>query len=84
MPSFRALVRACLVLVTLILSACALDVDETPFGEHPLGRTSDALTTVFQINSGGGAVSPFAADQFFSGGSTFGTGTTVATSGVTN
>jgi hypothetical protein len=39
--------------------------------------------TVYQINSGGGAVTPFAADGFFSGGQTASTTATINTSGVT-
>lgn len=40
--------------------------------------------TIYQINCGGGAVSPYIADTFFSGGTTTTTGTAVDTSGVTN
>jgi len=41
-------------------------------------------TPVFQINSGGPAVAPFAADAFFSGGQTASTTAAIDTSGVTN
>src|SRR5215469_13084889 len=41
-------------------------------------------TAVYQINSGGPAVAPFAADAFFSGGQTDTVITTIDTSGVTN
>src|SRR6185295_12700637 len=37
-----------------------------------------------QINVGGGAIGPFAADQFASGGSTWTDNVTVSTAGVTN
>jgi hypothetical protein len=38
----------------------------------------------FQVNSGGPAVSPFAADEDFNGGATAGTGNAINTSGVTS
>ncbi|HLY92654.1 MAG TPA: malectin domain-containing carbohydrate-binding protein, partial [Candidatus Angelobacter sp.] len=41
-------------------------------------------TPVYQINSGGPAVTPFAADAFFSGGQTDTVTTAISTSGVTN
>ncbi len=41
-------------------------------------------TPVYQINSGGPAVAPFAADAFFSGGQTDTVTTAINTSGVTN
>ncbi|PYX93729.1 MAG: hypothetical protein DMG67_03485 [Acidobacteria bacterium] len=41
-------------------------------------------TTVYQVNSGGPAVTPFAADAFFSGGQTASTTATIDTSAVTN
>jgi hypothetical protein len=40
--------------------------------------------TIYQINCGGGAVSPYITDTFFSGGTTASTGTAVNTSGVSN
>ena len=40
--------------------------------------------TSVQIDSGGPAVAPFAADQYFTGGATAGTGNTIDLSGVTN
>jgi hypothetical protein len=43
-----------------------------------------AGTAVYQINAGGPAVAPFAADQFFDTGATSGTNNTVATTGVAN
>ncbi|HXU80852.1 MAG TPA: PQQ-dependent sugar dehydrogenase [Polyangia bacterium] len=46
--------------------------------------SSGSGTKVFQINSGGGAVSPFSADQSFSGGTTFSAGAAVSTAGVAN
>jgi len=43
-----------------------------------------AGSAVYQINCGGGAVAPFTADQFASGGSTWNDATAVSTSGVAN
>ncbi|HLZ24390.1 MAG TPA: malectin domain-containing carbohydrate-binding protein, partial [Ktedonobacterales bacterium] len=43
-----------------------------------------SITPVYQVNSGGGAVTPFAADAFFSGGQTAFTTATINTGGVTN
>jgi hypothetical protein len=40
--------------------------------------------TYYQVNSGGGAASPFIADAFFSGGNTGSTSATIDTSGVTD
>src|ERR1017187_368573 len=40
--------------------------------------------TYYQINSGGGAASPFMADAFFSGGTAGSTSATIDTSGATN
>jgi pectin methylesterase-like acyl-CoA thioesterase len=40
--------------------------------------------TIYAVNSGGSAVSPFVADAYFSGGSTYGTGSSITTTGVTN
>ena len=40
--------------------------------------------TYYQVNSGGGAASPFIADAFFSSGTTGSTSATIDTSGVTN
>jgi hypothetical protein len=45
---------------------------------------SSGATTVYRINCGGNAVSPFSADQFFSGGTTRTVTNSIATSGVTN
>jgi hypothetical protein len=39
---------------------------------------------IYRINAGGGAVGSFSADQFFSGGNEYSTGTAVVTSGVAN
>ena len=44
--------------------------------------TPQAIT--YRINSGGPDVSPFSADNFFSGGDTFSTTTSISLSGVTN
>jgi hypothetical protein len=43
-----------------------------------------ALTAVFQVNSGGSAVSPFSSDQFYSGGTAYSTSNAISTNGVTN
>ncbi len=43
-----------------------------------------AQTPVLQINAGGGAVSPFVADEYFSAGNEFSSTATINTSGVTN
>src|ERR1700716_2483900 len=43
-----------------------------------------AAAPAYQINSGGPAVTPFAADGYFSGGQTSSTTATISTSGVTN
>jgi Malectin domain len=45
---------------------------------------SSTPTTVYRINCGGSAVSPFAADQFFSGGTARTVTNSIATSGLTN
>jgi pectin methylesterase-like acyl-CoA thioesterase/PKD repeat protein len=49
-----------------------------------LGVVPQNNSAVYQINSGGPAVSPFAADAYFTGGSTFSTATSINTSGVDN
>lgn len=46
--------------------------------------TQSCPTTVIQINAGGPAVSPFVADEFFTGGSTIDHANTIDLSGVTN
>ena len=43
-----------------------------------------AQTAVYQVNSGGGGVSPFIADKYYNGGQTASTSSTVSTSGVAN
>jgi hypothetical protein len=48
------------------------------------GTPPPTPTAIYRINCGGGAVSPFAADQFVSGGSAFASANAVSTSGVTN
>ncbi|HEV8244178.1 MAG TPA: malectin domain-containing carbohydrate-binding protein, partial [Polyangiaceae bacterium] len=75
-------VRALLLtLIALSLCGCASSVDESG---ADLGTEQQPLTALLQINSGGGAVSPFAADQSFSGGNTYGTGSAISTVGVTD
>src|SRR5580692_5703630 len=46
--------------------------------------TASAQTPVLQINAGGGAVSPFVADEDYSAGNEFSSSATISTSGVTN
>jgi hypothetical protein len=46
--------------------------------------TTSTATPVYQINSGGPSVAPFAADAFFSAGRTASTTTAISTSGVSN
>jgi len=46
--------------------------------------SSSGPIAVYQIHAGGGAVSPFAADQFAVGGSVYSTSAAVTTSGVAN
>lgn len=41
-------------------------------------------TVIYQINCGGSAISPYAADQYYSSGTTYNHGGTANTSGVTN
>src|ERR1700749_3104446 len=43
-----------------------------------------AQSPVLQINAGGGGVSPFVADEYFSAGNEFSSSATINTSGVTN
>ncbi|HVY39038.1 MAG TPA: malectin domain-containing carbohydrate-binding protein [Polyangia bacterium] len=45
---------------------------------------SSGATTVYRINCGGSAVSPFTADQFFSGGTARTVTNTISTTGLTN
>jgi hypothetical protein len=57
---------------------------------NSLGESSDSAPasvvpqTYYQVNSGGGAASPFMADAFFSGGTAGSTSAAIDTSGVTN
>jgi hypothetical protein len=54
-------------------------------GESPDSAPASVVPqTYYQVNSGGGAASPFVADEFFSGGSTGSTSAAIDTSGVTN
>jgi hypothetical protein len=50
------------------------------------GTASVTVTpaTVYQINCGGSASSPYAADQYYSGGTTYSVTSTITTTGVTN
>jgi fibronectin type 3 domain-containing protein len=57
-------------------SAQSSEVSATP--------TPAGTTTVLQINAGGGAVSPFVADEYYSAGSEFSSTATINTSGQTN
>ena len=57
---------------------------------NSLGESSNSAPasvvpqTYYQVNSGGGAASPFMADAFYSGGTAGSTSATIDTSGVTN
>jgi hypothetical protein len=57
---------------------------------NSLGESSDSAPasvvpqTYYQVNSGGGAASPFTADSFFSSGTAGSTSAAIDTSGVTN
>ena len=54
-------------------------------GESPNSVPASVVPqTYYQVNSGGGAASPFIADAFFSGGTTGSTSAAIDTSGVTN
>jgi hypothetical protein len=54
-------------------------------GESPNSAPASAVPqTYYQVNSGGGAASPFIADAFFSGGTAGSTSAAIDTSGVTN
>ena len=74
---------ASILTISASLAGCAADkTDESsPEVETSFGAL---LAPVYQVNCGGGAVSPFTGDQFASGGSTWNDGVTVSTSGVTN
>jgi hypothetical protein len=48
------------------------------------GRASAVPETVYQVNSGGNAANPFAADAYYAGGSTSSTSSGIDTSGATN
>jgi len=51
---------------------------------YGLLQTTPVSQSVYQIDAGGGAATPFAADADFSGGSTYATGAAISTAGVTN
>ena len=57
---------------------------------NALGESSNSVEAsvtpqvFYEVNSGGGAASPFTADAYFSGGSTGSTSSAINTSGVTN
>jgi len=55
-----------------------------PPPSSPPPPAAAAASAVYRINCGGGAVSPFSADQYASGGSAWDDNVVVATSGVTN
>jgi hypothetical protein len=48
------------------------------------GTVTPPTGYVYRLNTGDGAVSPFATDQYFSGGNTYSTGTAVSVAGVAN
>ena len=62
---------------------CGCRAEETRDPNGGFEPRQQSLTAVAQVNSGGGAVTPFAADQFFSGGTLYSTTATVSTTGVT-
>jgi beta-glucanase (GH16 family) len=68
------------VLVALSVFACSSDAHDAALTDE----VRQPLTPVFQVNAGGGAVSPFAADQGSSGGNTYSSANAVATAGVAN
>lgn len=70
------------VLSLLGFAACSGDGNES--SSRDLSSYPESLTAVLQINSGGAAVGSFAADGFFSGGNTYATGNSIATTGVTD
>jgi fibronectin type 3 domain-containing protein len=61
-------------------SAQSSEVSATPTSSGSLPPN----TAVLQIDAGGGAVSPFVADEYFSAGNEFSSTATINTSGVTN
>jgi len=78
----RAIATLLPLLATIFVLGCAADVGDE--AERVSAEQSSLTTPVYQIDSGGGAVSPFAADQFVVGGSPHSTTTAVSTSGVAN
>ena len=54
------------------------------FASYSGSGTCSGGTTNVDINAGGGAVSPFAADEDYSGGSMYAVSNAISTSGVTN
>ncbi len=73
--------RATLACLFLVTTHCGNGANPHA---HPVNAQRSALTAVYQINSGGAGVAPFAADADFSGGATYTTGNSVSTTGVAN
>ena len=70
------------LLAASCLFACSTNVAED--GDIRQIQQKLVTTAIYQINSGGGAVSPFAADQAQAGGNTSASSSAVSTSGVVN
>ena len=66
------------------ITARATDNGGVTTTSAPVNITVTAFTTpVYQVNTGGGAVSPFVADAYFTNGTPFSTANTITTNGVT-
>lgn len=77
--------QAWAALVTLLVALCAFGCSSAGQDNADSLASQEPLTTpVYQINCGGPAVSPFAADQYATGGTPFSASATVTTSGVSN
>jgi hypothetical protein len=66
------------------IGLCACTNELATDGATQLQREQQALTAVYQIDCGGGAVGSFAADQYFTGGNGFSGTNSVSVSGVAN
>ena len=69
---------------TYYYKVAAVDADGTSGLSNEASSTLQATVAGYQINSGGGATGSFAADAFFDTGSTYSSGATVDTTGVSN
>src|SRR5690349_9703470 len=80
-----SLTRRYMILAVTLCISCAMACSAGAPGEEiELGDQREALTAVFRINCGGGAVSPFSGDQYASGGTTWADNISVSTTGVAN